>query len=259
MFRLFTFRTSWLLWLSVIFGITALVPTDSASGQSLKVDEEVTIKAAVPTDREAENWWRHRHQAKTKLKDSMEQVDLLFVGDSITQGWENPGKEIWQEYYGDRHALNLGFSGDLTEHVLWRLRNGEIEYISPRVAVVMIGTNNTGRRMEKAEHTAEGIRQVVKLLKGKLPETEILLLGIFPRDAKARSPKRKLNDEINEIISQFADEDRVHYLNINEEFLNEKGELSREVMPDLLHPNAKGYEIWARAMEPKLKELLGED
>ena len=127
-----------------------------------------------------------RHEAKLAERKAMGKVDLLMIGDSITHGWEDTGKQTWDKYYANRNALNLGFSGDRTEHVIWRFQNGAIDDIDPKLAVIMIGTNNTGHRQENAEHTAVGIKRIIYELQIRLPETKILLLGIFPRGADRR-------------------------------------------------------------------------
>jgi beta-glucosidase len=204
----------------------------------------------------ARDWWMPRHEAKKAERRAMGEVDLLMVGDSITHGWEDHGREVWDEFYGDRRALNIGFSGDRTEHVIWRLQNGAVDDIRPKVAVVMIGTNNTGHRQEKAEHTAAGIRRVVSELRLRLPETKILLLGIFPRGATAEDPLRELNDSINGLVRDLADQETVWYLDLAGTFLDPDGTLPREIMPDLLHPHAEGYRLWAEALEPTLQRLM---
>lgn len=200
-------------------------------------------------------WWAPRHEA---LVERMQQggVDLLMIGDSITEGWANEGKTVWTQYYGDRNAVNLGFGGDRTEHVLWRLQNGEVDGINPKVAVLMIGTNNTGHRFEKPEETFEGIQAVVAELQKRLPETKILLLGIFPRDAEPNSPMRQLNEQVNAMVADWANGQPVEYLNINQAFLTDQGILTEKIMPDLLHLSAEGYAIWAKEMEPKLKAMM---
>ena len=242
--------------MALAFAGASCLPCHSLWSQAAKVDDVKEYKTAKPAHREAENWWRDRHRAKKALKDRMEQVDLVFIGDSITHSFESTGKKIWQDYYGDQNVLNLGFSGDKTENVVWRLQDGAIDFISPKAFVVMIGTNNTGHNMDPAGDTAEGIKAILKVIQKKSPDSKILLLAIFPRDEKPRSPKRKRNEEINEIISKFSDGESVFYLDINKSFLDDEGILSKEIMPDLLHPNEKGYAIWAQAMDPKLKELL---
>ena len=216
-----------------------------------------TNLAVVPEIKNAK-WWMPRHKEKLAARKKMDRVDLLMIGDSITHSWENGGKNVWNKTYAHRNALNIGFSGDRTENVLWRIQNGAVDDISPKLAVMMIGTNNAGHRNEKSEHTAEGIRVILDELKTRLPNTKVLLLGIFPRGATVDHPKRKLNDGTNKIIKGFADNERVFFLDINEKFLETDGTLPKSIMPDLLHPNAKGYEIWAEAMEPMVKKLMGE-
>ena len=222
------------------------------------IEPKLAIMPDVQTAKWAVKWWMPRHKAKLAERKSMKQVDLLMVGDSITHGWENKGKPVWEEYYAQRNALNIGFSGDRTEHVIWRFQNGAIDDINPKLAVLMIGTNNTGHRKENPEHTAIGIRRVIDELHLRLPNTKLLLLGVFPRGADQEDELRKINDQINEIISGYADEKKIWYLDITDEFLDDEKVLPKSLMPDLLHPNKEGYEIWARAMEPMIKTLLGE-
>jgi lysophospholipase L1-like esterase len=219
--------------------------------------QEEKNAAIQPEDRK-DKWWQDRHEQKLAQLKETEKVDLLMIGDSITHGWENGGSATWAKFYKDRNAFNIGFSGDRTEHVLWRLDNGEVDGISPKLIVMMIGTNNTGHRQDKPENTAEGIKAILAKLQQKLPESKVLLLGVFPRGATADDPLRKINTGINDIIKGYADDKRVFFLDISDKFLAEEGELPKSVMPDLLHPNAKGYQIWAEAMEPKIVELMGE-
>jgi beta-glucosidase len=182
-------------------------------------------------------------------------VDLIFIGDSITQGWEGAGKAMWDQFYAKRKAVNLGISGDQTQHVLWRLDNGNIEGISPKLAVIMIGTNNAASN--SPEEIAEGITAIVKKLRDKLPNTKILLLAVFPRSEKQDALRAKL-DTVNGIIAKLDDGKKVHFLDIGPKFLEKDGTLPKSVMPDALHPNEKGYEIWAQAIEPSVAELMGE-
>jgi len=206
----------------------------------------------------AQSWWMSRHEEKLQ-EEGRETAELLFLGDSITQGWERAGLGIWEEYYAPRGAYNLGYSGDRTEHVLWRLQNGEVEGINPALTVLMIGTNNTGHRQDPPECTARGIEMILSELKERLPDNRILLLAIFPRAEMPDDPLRELNDEINERISSFADDNRVFFLNINDTFLDGEGRLPEEVMPDMLHPEEHGYSLWAEAMDSTLKRLLGRE
>lgn len=199
--------------------------------------------------------WVKRHESFNK-RVAEGNVDLVFIGDSITQGWEGRGKEVWAKFYGKRNAVNLGIGGDRTQHVIWRLDNGNVKDISPKAAVVMIGTNNSGSNTP--EQIAEGVEVIVKQLGEKLPETKVLLLAVFPRGTNKDDKRRQVNEKANAIFSKLADDKRVYYLDIGPKFLEEDGTLTREIMPDLLHLSQKGYTIWAESIEEKLAELLGE-
>ncbi|MTW09953.1 1,4-beta-D-glucan glucohydrolase [Pseudoduganella eburnea] len=206
--------------------------------------------------------WLPRHEKKLeevrKLKAAGKSPKLVFIGDSITEGWENSGKAVWQRYYAKYDAVALGFGGDHTENVLWRLRHGEVDGIAPRVAVLMIGTNNTGDRNDDPAATAAGVKAIIDELHGRLPKTKVLLLAVFPREEQPSALLRRLNESVNAIIANYADGRSVFFANINAALLNADGTLSRDVMPDLLHPQERGYEIWARNMEPTLRKLLAE-
>ena len=210
----------------------------------------------------SDEWWSRdswipRHERK--LQDKRELVaagtppELVFVGDSITQYWEDAGREVWQRHYAKYHALDLGFAGDRTENVLWRLQHGEIDGLAPKVAVLMIGTNNAGFRAEDPQGIANGIRRIVDELHRRMPGTRVLLLAIFPRGEKPDDFVRGLNERVNRLVAGWSD---VHFLDIGAALLNPDGTLSKDVMPDLLHPSEKGYAIWQRAMEPTLQKLL---
>lgn len=216
--------------------------------------QEKENTAIVPVPRDA-NWMKRHELINERAKAG--NIDLLFIGDSITQGWEGAGKEIWEKFYGKRHAMNAGIGGDRTQHVLWRLDHGNIDGIKPKVAVLMIGTNNSNREDNTAEEIGAGITAIVQKLRSKLPETKILVLAVFPRGEKP-SPQREKNAKASEIASKLADGKMVHYLDIGPKFLEADGTLSKEVMPDLLHLNQKSYTTWAESIEPKVAELLGE-
>lgn len=220
----------------------------------------VTLRPAVMPEVQtapwAVKWWMPRHEAKIAERKAMGKVDLLMIGDSITHGWENAGRGQWEARYAKRNALNLGFGGDRTEQVIWRIQNGAIDDIDPKLAVVMIGTNNTGHRREDAGRTAEGIGRIVSEIHLRHPKTKVLLLAVFPRGATADDPLRRINDSINEIIAGHAADERVTFLDLSSTFLDDEGQLPKEIMPDLLHPNVRGYELWAEAMEPSIEALL---
>lgn len=234
--------------------------------QPVFAQTENEATAPVPRDDE---WWTERHAEKLAERDDAlsegRRVRLVFVGDSITHGWENAGKSLWEERFAPRGAMNIGFSGDRTEHVLWRLgmgeggeKDNEVSRLSPDLFVVMIGTNNTGHRQAPPEETAEGVELIVDRLLETSPYGKVLLLAVFPRDAKADGELRQINDGVNALISGLDSRSRVEYLDINDVFLGADGELPEKVMPDLLHPNEAGYLLWADAIEPHIARLLGE-
>lgn len=202
------------------------------------------------------DWWLPRHLQKLEEVKTHKDAQVIFIGDSITQGWERDGFNVWNHNYAKYNAVALGFGGDRTENVLWRLQHGEVDGLNPKVAVLMFGTNNTGHRQEDPKTTAAGIKRNIEELQQRLPNTKILLLAIFPRDEKPTGQLRQINAGINSIIATFADNKKVFFLDINKSFLDADGNLPKDIMPDLLHPNEKGYEIWAKAMEPTLVKLL---
>lgn len=213
--------------------------------------------AAVVPVPQTESWWTAQHDhilARMRQGD----VDLLFIGDSITQGWADEGRRLWSAYYGRRRAVNLGFSADCTEHVLWRLENGEIDAIDPKLVVVMIGTNNSGMRHDPPEETAAGIQAILTTLRTRLPRTKVLLLGVFPRSASADDPLRRLNAAINDRLRHYADNQQVFFLDLSPRFLDDWERLSQDLMPDYLHLSERGYQVWADGMEEMIRNLLGE-
>ena len=187
----------------------------------------------------------------------------------------HPGKEARhasfnEQYWAPMGAANFGIGGDRTEHILWRLANGNYDGLKPKLTVLLIGTNNTGhqgRPMAEhggavygstAEETAAGITEIVKVLKEKQPQMKILLLAIFPRGATPEDKMRQQNEATNQLIAKLDDGKTVFFMDINQDFLEADGTLSKEVMPDLLHPNEKGYEIWSKAIEARVKGLMAE-
>jgi len=215
--------------------------------------QAATHDAVTPVPREG--GWMKRHESfNERVKQG--NVDLLLIGDSITQGWEGAGKEVWAKYYTPRNAVNLGIGGDRTQHVLWRLDHGNIDGIKPKLAVIMIGTNNSGSNTPA--QIADGITAIVQKLRTRLPETKILLLGIFPRGADNTNPQRQVNMQTNEIVAKLADGKMIEYLDIGPKFLTAEGVLSKEVMPDLLHLNQSSYQTWAESIEDHVKRMLGE-
>lgn len=197
---------------------------------------------------------RNRHEAFLKDKENLLKkgpIQVVFIGDSITDGWR--GRAVWEKNYAKYNTLNLGIGGDRTEHVLWRMQNGELDGLDPKAIVMMIGTNNSG---SPAEDIIAGIKCDVDVIHAKLPNAKILLLGVFPRSPSANDPVRAKLKSVNEAISKLDGKDNVKYLDIGEKFLGTDGSLSKDIMPDYLHPNEKGYEIWAEAIGPSLDEMV---
>ncbi len=220
--------------------------------------------ATTPVPRDAA--WMKRHEEFVAIAKRGD-IDVLFLGDSITDFWrrddkKSGGRKIWDANFAPLKAANFGISGDRTQHVLWRLENGELEGISPKAVVLMIGTNNTGLENDRktARNTpaevAEGVTAIVKKLRAALPHAKILLLAIFPRGEKADHPQRLQIAQINAAIAKLDDRKNVRYLDIGPRFLMADGTLPRDFMPDLLHPGELGYEVWADAIKAPLAALL---
>lgn len=229
-----------------LLGVTAVALTQLAA-------EGFQTTNAQPRD----DWWIERHEAKLKeVADKADAIDLVFIGDSITHFMDDRAPGLVEETFPGMTHLNLGYSADRTENVLWRLQNGELDGLSPEVVVLMIGTNNTGHRQDPAAETIGGIQLIVDELTQRLPEAKVLLLSIFPRGETADDPLRQLNDMINASLPRLADQQNIFHLDINDAFLDSEGRLPKEVMPDLLHPNREGYKIWLAAIQPKVQALL---
>jgi beta-glucosidase len=179
-------------------------------------------------------------------------IDLLLVGDSITDLWRN-STETYATYFGKYKVGNFAISGDTTQGVLWGLQNGEGTGFQPKAIMMMIGTNNSGANT--GAEIAEGNGAIVMELRKDFPNARILLLAIFPRNAPT-SPARKVNADASAIYSKLADNKHVFYMDIGQKFLSPDGSISTEIMADGLHPTAKGYVIWGDAVKDKLAELM---
>lgn len=221
--------------------------------------------AAIAKARTDAGWIQRNASFNARAKQGREQGDIgvIFLGDSITQGWETNGKGTWESRYASRQAVNLGIGGDRTQHVLWRIEHGNLEGLgkpekghAPTLVVLMIGTNNLGS--DSPEQIAGGIGAIVESLGKRLPGTPVLLLGVFPRGEHAADPARERIAEINRRAAKLADGKRVTFLDIGARFVGADGSISKEIMPDFLHLSPKGYEIWGEAIEPDVKRLLGE-
>ncbi len=204
-------------------------------------------------------WWANRFLAKhgeiAALKGKT--VDLVMLGDSITHFWEERNLKGWLEFASGRTALNLGYSGDRTQQVIWRIEHGELDGYSAKVVAIMIGTNNNSRDKTNPEDVAAAVKKIVGLVREKQPQAKIILHAIFPRGNSAESkhaPKRARNDATNAILKAFAQETGIVWLDLTDKLTDSTGWVPKDVMRDELHPTAKGYEIWRAALEPLLAE-----
>ena len=229
-------------------GLTA-VAARFAAPSAIAADQKAGNSAVVPAPREG--GWMERHERFLE-RAKQGHIDVLFLGDSITEGWHN--NEVWKAHYEPLHAANFGIGGDRTQHVLWRLEHGEIDGISPKVVALMIGTNNS--RDNSADEIAAGITTIVKTLRDKLPKTKVLLLAVFPRGEKPNPTREKLA-AVNAAIAKLHDGKTVRYLDIGPSFRGPDGTISKDIMPDFLHLSVGGYQIWADAIQPTLHEMLG--
>lgn len=196
-----------------------------------------------------------------------EVIDLLLVGDSITDFWDNAGRglEVYKKYYdnGKRKVVNIGVSGDITDQTMGRLTNPRLDKISPKMIMLMIGTNNMDRGPETtAAYTVKGIKQILDTLRAKFPEAKILLLAVFPRaqpetgDVPGKQYRMRIA-AVNAQLPALADGKFIFFKDINKIFLNDDETLKLELMPDQLHPNTAGYYLWAEAVEPVVKAWTG--
>jgi len=248
------------LLLPVVASFIFLTATESfAQDTNAAVPRSAIINTAIIPAPRDEKWMaRHAGFVQEAQKGG---IDILFLGDSITDGWRNKGSNVWNKYYAPRRAANFGIGGDRTQHVLWRMEKGELDGIKPKVVVLMIGTNNTGKENDAGKirntvlETIAGVQAVVKELRAKLPDSKILLLAIFPRST-LDNPQRAQVALINTVIAKLDDGKTVRYLDIGPKFLGADGKVLEDIMPDFLHPNEQGYQIWADAMGPALDEML---
>ena len=205
----------------------------------------------------AQKFWMPRHESRLQeIKKNNGKFDLVLIGDSITQGWQGKAaRNALAKDFKGKKILNLGFKGDYTGHVLWRLQNGELEGVSSEVAVIMIGTNNTTRG-DSSSQTAEGVKLIVEEVKKRLPKSKILLISVFPR-SDPNHKFRKINAGVNEIIQKYADQKTVFWFDMTPHLTLENGELNPDFFArDQLHIRDKGYEMWSAKMKEEVTKVL---
>jgi len=240
-----------------LVGLT-LVTITSPLGAQTNAPERRVNPALVPVSREGGATNRQSLVLK-RAKENPGACDIVFIGDSITQGWEGNGRNVWTNYYSKRKCLNFGVGGDRTEHVLWRFEQGQLDGLKPKAAVLMIGTNNSNNNRDGTEQYStteilEGVQAVVKQIRTRLPDTKLLVLGIFPRSQNFSAQRGKLL-QINQALAKLADGKMIHYLDFGSDLVEADGSISKTIMPDYLHLSSAGYGVWAKAIEPKLKEM----
>ena len=243
--------------LTLCFAATIL---SSATAYCAEQQAAPKHKSVIPAPR-IDEWWFARQAEKIGLM-SKGDIDLLMVGDSITHNFENEkvGLKVWEKHFVPLKAINLGFGGDRTEHVLWRLDHLPVLKKAPKAAVLLIGTNNICWGGDKPKQAAEGVQAIAQKLKEIYPDMEVLVLGVLPRRRNLDHPHRKQINELNSYLPELLKGiNGVKYLDIGPSFLDEKGFLSKEMMPDTTHPSEKGHEIWAKAIAPELKRMLGNE
>ncbi len=190
-----------------------------------------------------------------RAKDHPGNYDIEFIGDSITQGWEGSGKKVWQEFYGHRKVINMGVSGDRTQHVLWRFEQGQLDGVKAQVAVVMIGTNNSNNNDNSEADILDGVTAIVNQIRQRQPDTKIILLGIFPRGQTFSTQRGKIL-QVNQALSRLDDGKNIFYMDLGPQMIADDGSISPSMMKDYLHPGEAGYRLWANATEPLIKQLL---
>lgn len=218
----------------------------------------IAHSAIDPVPRNEAGWQNRQKLLNQRAAEAGEKAQVIFIGDSITQGWEGDGKEVWAKYYAHRNAVNLGIGGDRTQHVLWRLDNGNLDGLKPKAAVVMIGTNNSNGEDNTPEQIVEGVTAIVKKLREKLPQTKVLLVAIFPRSENFSAQRGKIL-QVNQVIHKLADGKDVFWVDFGHRFVNRDGTIPRELMPDYLHLTKKGYDIWAESIEQRLSQIIGDE
>jgi beta-glucosidase len=224
----------------------------------------VTPAPNLSADETGEYNWLERHE-QVKQENAKGPVDLIFIGDSIMHYFGGKptakyvrGGDIWERYYGRRHTVNMGFGRDRTQNVLWRFEHGALDGVSPRLAVTLIGVNNI-LAGDTPEDIARGIKTVCATLRDKLPATKILLLGLLPFSHDPNDPCRLNIKKVNELTAKPDRESHIYFLDIGNQFLSSDGAISPEIMPDGLHPNSNGYQIFANAIEPEISYLLNDN
>jgi lysophospholipase L1-like esterase len=241
---------------------TAGISFPSAFGQKSGGGEVVTA-ADRPVPRTDANSKLAHQQMVENLKKG--RIDVYVAGDSITRRWRATDYPQflanWNENFFGWNAANFGWGGDTIQNILWRLQNGELEGVHPKVIVLLAGTNNVGTAPAsdaKVLAITKGIKAILDTMRDRAPNATIIVMGILPRNDGAQPTAVMASiKKINENIATFANGKTIRYLNINDRLADEQGKLLEGMTVDRLHLSLKGYQVWADALKPLLTELLG--
>ncbi|MBT8038242.1 MAG: lipase [Verrucomicrobiae bacterium] len=247
---------------NILIIIAVLLNTAYAQSPELVKKQKPTTRAITPAHRLAYKGWRERHeQIVQKVKTS--DPKLVMIGDSITHNLDRPDRAGLRKQYLDQYnTINIGISGDRTENVIWRLQNGAFDGIKPKVATLLIGTNNTDGNhylhISTPDQLAAGIWKICSIVRKMSPDTEIVLLGILPYGYKPNH-RDEINKATNKIISRFAAKDpQIHYHDLGYLFLKDHGRVNvrGDLMPDYLHPNVQGETLILKTLAPVISKLM---
>jgi lysophospholipase L1-like esterase len=239
----------------------AQTPTATPSAPAPKVDASAPLEKRDPSGKF--QWMHQSFLARAK-----QPMDVLFLGDSITEGWGR-APHVWDHFYGTLRPANFGIGGDQTQHVVWRIENGELDGAKPKVVVLMLGTNNTSPNANTADEIFAADKKIIDLIQAKIPNAKVLVVAIFPRGARKNAQgvvtpesvaeakyRMSVINAVNAQLAKLDDGRNVRYLDVGEKFLGQDGLIPWQIMPDQLHPTAAGYQLWAETMQPLLEEML---
>ena len=243
----------------IILGLLSIVLLSGCISREHNAPSEISKNpAALPLKGEGK-WWMERHQSiLSRLEKNPE---LILIGNSIFHSLDNEGrKEVWEKYLDQYHTVNMGISGDRTENVIWRLQKGSLKDINPKVAVILIGTNNTDGNhylnISTPQELSGGIWKICEIVAEKLPGTKILIMGILPYGYKPNH-RDNINKATNSLVSKFPDRNpNITYTDIGHVYLDSDGKVNKELMPDYLHPNSEGHLLMFDALDDDITRLM---
>jgi lysophospholipase L1-like esterase len=243
----------------IILGLLGCVLLSGCVSRENSSTSEIAENPAALAVKGDGEWWMERHQSI--ISRLSKDPELILIGNSIFHSLDNENRqEVWEKYLDQYRAVNMGFSGDRIENVIWRLQNGTLENINPKVAVILIGTNNTDGNhylnISTPEELAGGIWKICEIVQEKLPGTKILILGILPYGYKPNH-RNNINKATNKLVSKFPEKNRnIHFTDIGHVYLDTEGKVREELMPDYLHPNPEGHLLMFEALQEDIARLM---